>query len=81
MTAANAISGPSTNVHARTVLLWRTLRTEFLATDMTVGAALQKMTDTAADAMSVRDTDGRPAGIVEREDVLARFLLDATRGD
>ncbi len=56
------------------------LRTEFLSIETTVGGALQRMTDLSAEAMPVRDKDGRPAGIVEREDVLARFLLDATRG-
>lgn len=37
------------------------------------------MTDLRAETMPVRDGNGRLAEIVEREDVLARFLLDATR--
>jgi hypothetical protein len=56
------------------------LRIEFLGIETTVEKALQRMTDLRAETMPVRDNDLRLAGVVEREDVLARFLLDATRG-
>jgi hypothetical protein len=55
------------------------LRTDFLGVETTVEDALQRLTELRVEAMLVRDTSGRLAGTVEREDVLARFLLDITR--
>jgi CBS domain-containing protein len=53
------------------------LRTEFLTKQTTVEDALKRMTELHVTAMLVRDPMGLLAGVIEREDVLAQFLLAA----
>jgi CBS-domain-containing membrane protein len=57
----------------------RSLRSEFLSPATTTEEALSRMTTLRVDAMLVRDDQRRLAGLVEREDVLARLLLAAAR--